>query len=55
MKYAFYPGCVARGACPELFVATVEVCKLLEIDLDHDAMKGASCTGSGVLQKKTKD
>ena len=52
MKYAFYPGCVARGACPELFVATVEVCKLLEIDLDHDAMKGASCTGSGVLQEK---
>ena len=52
MKYAFYPGCVARGACPELYSATIEVCKRLGIELDLDAMQSASCTGSGVLQEK---
>ena len=52
MKYAFYPGCVARGGAPELFSATVEVCRLLDIELDHEVLKGASCTGAGVLQEK---
>ena len=52
MRYAFYPGCVARGACPELYSATVEVCRRLGIELDEDSMRGASCTGSGVLQEK---
>ena len=52
MRYAFYPGCVARGACPELYSATIEVCRRLGIELDIDSMKSASCTGSGVLQEK---
>ena len=52
MKYAFYPGCVARGACPELYAATVEVCRRLDIELDGEVLKGASCTGAGVLQEK---
>ena len=52
MKYAFYPGCVSRGACPELYAATIEICQVLGIDLDVDSMRGASCTGSGVLQEK---
>ncbi|MCH8205431.1 MAG: CoB--CoM heterodisulfide reductase iron-sulfur subunit B family protein [Chloroflexi bacterium] len=52
MRYAFYPGCVARGACPELYVATTEVCERLGIELDVESMRGASCTGSGVLQEK---
>lgn len=52
MKYAFYPGCVSRGACPELYSATVEVCLRLGIELDAESMAGASCTGSGVLQEK---
>ena len=52
MKYAFYPGCVARGATPELYDATIEVCARLGIDLDIDSMRSASCTGSGVLQEK---
>ena len=52
MKYAFYPGCVSRGACPELYVATMEVCGRLGIELDFEPMRGASCTGSGVLQEK---
>ena len=52
MKYAFYPGCVARGAAPELYAATIEVCAKLGIELDTESMEGASCTGSGVLQEK---
>ena len=52
MRYAFYPGCVARGACPELYAATIEVCDRLGIELDRDVLKGASCTGAGVLQEK---
>ena len=52
MRYAVYPGCVSRGACPELYVATLEVCRRLGIELDLVAMQGASCTGAGVLQEK---
>ena len=52
MKYAFYPGCVSRGATPELFSATVEVCSRLGIELEFEPMRGASCTGSGILQEK---
>jgi len=52
MKYAFYPGCVSRGAAPELFASTMEVCGKLGIDLDFEPMRSASCTGSGVLQEK---
>lgn len=52
MKYAFYPGCVSRGAAPELFASTVEACGKLGIELDFEPMKTASCTGSGVLQEK---
>ena len=52
MKYAFYPGCVSRGATPELYSATIEICNKLGIDLDIESMRSASCTGSGVLQEK---
>ena len=52
MRYALYPGCVSRGACPELYVATLEVCARLGIELDLVALQGASCTGAGVLQEK---
>ncbi len=52
MKNAFYPGCVSRGACPELYISTIEVCEKLGIELDTDVMEGASCTGAGVLQEK---
>ncbi len=52
MKYALYPGCVARGACPELFAATLETCRRLGIDLDHETLQSASCTGAGVLQER---
>ena len=50
MKYAFFPGCVSRGGCPELYPAAKLICQRLGIDLQE--MPGASCTGAGVLQEK---
>tara|TARA_Y100000590_G_scaffold127091_1_gene145314 strand:+ start:1105 stop:1986 length:882 start_codon:yes stop_codon:yes gene_type:complete len=50
MKYAFFPGCVSRGGCPELYPAAVEVCSRLGLELEE--IVGASCTGAGVLQEK---
>ncbi|MBI4339498.1 MAG: CoB--CoM heterodisulfide reductase iron-sulfur subunit B family protein [Chloroflexi bacterium] len=50
MKVAFYPGCVARGGCPELYPAAVKVGERLGIELDE--LTGAACTGAGVLQEK---
>jgi succinate dehydrogenase / fumarate reductase cytochrome b subunit len=52
MKYVFYPGCVSQGACPELYAATIAVCDRLGIELDAESLKGASCTGAGILQEK---
>ena len=49
-KYAFFPGCVSRGGCPELYPAAMQVCDKLEIELEE--LMGASCTGAGVLQEK---
>lgn len=50
MKFAFYPGCVARGAGPELFDSAVAVMQKLNIEWIE--LKGAACTGAGVLQEK---
>ena len=50
MKVAFFPGCVSRGGCPELYPATVKLCERLGIELEE--LTGASCTGAGVLQEK---
>ena len=50
MKYAFFPGCVSRGGCPELYPSAVSVCQRLGLELE--VMEGASCTGAGVLQEK---
>ena len=52
MKYAFYPGCVSRGGCPELYPAAKLICQRLGIELQE--MPGASCTGAGVLQEKNR-
>jgi len=50
LKYAFFPGCVSRGGCPELYPATKLICERLDIELQE--MPAASCTGAGVLQEK---
>lgn len=50
MKYAFFPGCVSKGACPELYESVMQVYPKLGIQLEE--MTTASCTGAGVLQEK---
>lgn len=49
LKYAFFPGCVSRGGCPELYPSAIAVAEKLGIELEE--MVGASCTGAGVLQE----
>ncbi|MBI4337460.1 MAG: CoB--CoM heterodisulfide reductase iron-sulfur subunit B family protein [Chloroflexi bacterium] len=49
MKFAFYPGCVSRGACPELYPSATAVAAKLGLELEE--LRGASCTGAGVLQE----
>lgn len=50
MKYAFFPGCVSKGGCPELYQSIMHVYPKLGIELEE--MTTASCTGAGVLQEK---
>ena len=50
MKFAFYPGCVARGAAPELYTSTMLVLDKLGIEVEE--IEKAACTGAGVLQEK---
>ncbi len=50
MKYAFYPGCVAKGACPELKTATENMAKALSIEL-HE-LTDVACTGAGVVSER---
>jgi succinate dehydrogenase / fumarate reductase cytochrome b subunit len=52
VKFAFYPGCVSRGGCPELYDAALAVANVFKIELDE--LKGAACTGAGVLQEKNR-
>ncbi len=53
MKYAFYPGCVSRGGCPELYPSAVKVSAKLGIELEE--MKDVACTGAGVLPQYISD
>ena len=53
MAYAFYPGCVSRGGCPELYPAAVKVAEKLNIELVE--LKDVSCSGAGVLSQEVSD
>jgi succinate dehydrogenase / fumarate reductase cytochrome b subunit len=50
MKVAFWPGCVSKGACPELYVSTRKVAEALGIELVE--LYEAACTGAGVLSEQ---
>jgi len=50
MTYAFFPGCVSKGGCPELYQSVMQVYPRLGIELEEMTM--ATCTGAGVLQEK---
>lgn len=49
LRYAYYPGCVAQGACRELHESTVTLAAQLDIELIQ--LKQASCCGSGTFKE----
>ncbi len=53
MAYAFYPGCVSRGGCPELYPAAKMVAAKLNMELLE--LKDVGCSGAGVLSQEVSD
>jgi succinate dehydrogenase / fumarate reductase, cytochrome b subunit len=49
LKYAYFPGCVAQGACRELYQSTAALTQVLGIELVE--LKKASCCGSGTFKE----
>ncbi len=49
LKYAYYPGCVAQGACRELYLSTQSLTQALGIELIE--LKKAACCGSGTFKE----
>ena len=49
MKYAFWPGCVSKGAAPELYTSMVRVAPELGMDLVE--LYDGNCTGAGVISE----
>jgi len=49
MKYAYYPGCVAKSSAPELYSSTALVAEKLGIELAE--FTAASCCGAGVINE----
>jgi succinate dehydrogenase / fumarate reductase cytochrome b subunit len=49
LKYAYYPGCVAKGACKELHDSTTSIAHALGIELVE--LEKASCCGSGTFKE----
>ncbi len=49
LKYAYFPGCVAQGACQELYLSTAALTQALEIELIE--LKKAACCGSGTYKE----
>lgn len=49
LKYAYFPGCVAQGACQELYLSTAALTQALGIELVE--LKKASCCGSGTFKE----
>jgi succinate dehydrogenase / fumarate reductase cytochrome b subunit len=53
MKVAFWPGCVSKGACPELYVSMQKIAPDLGLELAE--LYEAPCTGAGVLTEQNPD
>ncbi len=49
LSYAYFPGCVAQGACKELHTATIAISQALGIELIE--LKKAACCGSGTYKE----
>ena len=51
LRYAYFPGCVAQGACRELHIATTAISQALGIELIE--LKKAACCGSGTYKEES--
>ncbi|MFG3818421.1 CoB--CoM heterodisulfide reductase iron-sulfur subunit B family protein [Limnothrix redekei] len=51
LKYAYYPGCVAKGACGELHQSTTAIARVLGIELVE--LTAAACCGSGTFKEES--
>lgn len=51
LRYAYFPGCVAQGACRELYQSTAVLTQALGIELIE--LKKASCCGSGTFKEES--
>ena len=49
LRYAYFPGCVAQGACRELYLSTAALAQALGIELVE--LKQAACCGSGTYKE----
>lgn len=49
LQYAYFPGCVAQGACRELYQSTAVLTQALDIKLIE--LKKAACCGSGTYKE----
>lgn len=49
LQYAYFPGCVAQGACRELHLSTTSLAEALGIKLIE--LKKAACCGSGTFKE----
>src|SRR4051812_19630881 len=49
MRYAFWPGCVSKGAAPELYQSMVKVAPALGLELEE--LYDGNCTGAGVISE----
>ncbi|MFN3360991.1 MAG: CoB--CoM heterodisulfide reductase iron-sulfur subunit B family protein [Pseudanabaenaceae cyanobacterium] len=49
LKYAYYPGCVAKGACRELHASTMAIAAALGIELVE--LDQGSCCGAGTFRE----
>ncbi|MDY6781313.1 MAG: CoB--CoM heterodisulfide reductase iron-sulfur subunit B family protein [Cyanobacteriota bacterium] len=49
LQYAYFPGCVAQGACRELYQSTAALAQALGIELLE--LKKAACCGSGTYKE----
>lgn len=53
MRFAYYPGCASRGACPELNQSTLKVAERLGIEVVE--LVRSSCCGAGVIGERDPD
>jgi succinate dehydrogenase / fumarate reductase, cytochrome b subunit len=50
LKFAWFPGCVSKGACTELYQSMLKVMPALGFELEE--LTEASCTGAGVMHER---